>query len=108
MYRIVIDDERTFDMPISETLYCRSSNEGIHDLILADAVDELWLDHDLGGDDTGMKVVDFLCEKAFHGTPIQIGMIFVHSQNPVGSDAMVRSLERYGYNVKRVGLPGGK
>ncbi len=64
-------------------------------------IDELWLDHDLGGDDTIMPVVTLLEEAAFNGRPFQIGVVFVHSANPVGAETVVRSLGRWNYRVRR-------
>ncbi|GHF77361.1 hypothetical protein GCM10018790_64330 [Kitasatospora xanthocidica] len=64
-------------------------------------IDELWLDHDLGGDDTIMPVVTLLEEAAFNGRPFQIGAVLVHSANPVGAATVVRSLARWSYRVRR-------
>ncbi|MFC5666522.1 cyclic-phosphate processing receiver domain-containing protein [Kitasatospora misakiensis] len=64
-------------------------------------IDELWLDHDLGGEDTIMPVVALLEEAAFAGRPFRIGTVFVHSANPVGAQAVVRSLTRWSYRVRR-------
>ncbi|MCD0450550.1 hypothetical protein LO762_15320 [Actinocorallia sp. API 0066] len=64
-------------------------------------IDELWLDHDLGGDDSIMPVVALLEEAAFNGHPFQVGTIFVHSANPIGAETVVRVLTRWGYRVRR-------
>ncbi|WP_052866220.1 cyclic-phosphate processing receiver domain-containing protein [Streptomyces niger] len=64
-------------------------------------VDELWLDHDLGGDDSIMPVVTLLEEAAFDGRPFRIGTVFVHSANPIGAETVVRSLTRWNYRVRR-------
>ncbi|MER5886204.1 cyclic-phosphate processing receiver domain-containing protein [Streptomyces sp. NPDC001941] len=64
-------------------------------------VDELWLDHDLGGEDSIMPVVTLLEEAAFQGRPYRIGTVFVHSANPSGAETMVRSLARWNYRVRR-------
>jgi hypothetical protein len=64
-------------------------------------IDELWLDHDLGGDDTIMPVVTLMEEAAFSGRPFHIGTVFVHSANPIGADTVVRSLTRWNYHVRR-------
>ncbi|MBW8481314.1 cyclic-phosphate processing receiver domain-containing protein [Actinomadura parmotrematis] len=64
-------------------------------------VDELWLDHDLGGEDSIMPVVAVLEEAAFDGRPYDIGMIYVHSANPSGAETMTRALRRWGYPVRR-------
>lgn len=107
MYRLVVDDERTFkDFPDDDTLYARHSDTAIHILERGIRFDEVWLDHDLGGDDTVMKVVDFLVEHAVQYVEMNMFKfpIFVHSMNPVGAQNIVRALERY-YDVKRVPLP---
>ncbi|OPC77024.1 hypothetical protein B4N89_41350 [Embleya scabrispora] len=85
------------------TRIARTSGEGIR--LLREYrdrfVDELWLDHDLGGDDTILPVVTLLEEAAFHGHPFRIGTIFVHSANPIGAETVVRSLTRWNYRVQR-------
>lgn len=42
-------------------------------------LDELWLDHDLGGDDTIWPVVEILEQAAFEKRPSEIGVINAHS-----------------------------
>lgn len=85
------------------TRIARSSGEGIK--LLQEHrdsfIDELWLDHDLGGDDTISPVVTLMEEAAFNGRPFRIGMVFVHSANPIGAETVVRSLTRWNYHVRR-------
>jgi hypothetical protein len=85
------------------TRIARTSTEGVR--LLEEHrgryVDELWLDHDLGGDDSIMPVVTLLEEAAFHGRPFLIGTVFVHSANPIGAETVVRSLTRWNYRVRR-------
>jgi hypothetical protein len=85
------------------TRIARTSREGIQ--LLQEHrdgfIDELWLDHDLGGDDSIMPVVTVLEEAAFNGHPFQIGVIFVHSANPSGAETVVRVLKRWNYLVRR-------
>ncbi|MEE1821928.1 hypothetical protein PUR61_06940 [Streptomyces sp. BE20] len=85
------------------TQIARTSREGIQ--LLQEHrdsfIDELWLDHDLGGDDTIMPVVTLMEEAAFNGRPFQIGTVFVHSANPIGAETIVRSLTRWNYQVRR-------
>lgn len=95
-----IDDLR----PLSRaTRVARTSSDGVQLLheYRDRFIDELWLDHDLGGDDTIMPVVTLLEEAAFNGQPFRIGTVFVHSANPVGAETVVRSLTRWGYQVRR-------
>jgi hypothetical protein len=81
----------------------RTSHDGI--LLLQEhrhrTIDELWLDHDLGGHDSIMPVATLLEEAAFHGPPFRIGMIFVHSANPSGAETVVRVLKRWDHRVRR-------
>jgi hypothetical protein len=95
-----VDDLRS--LPIVTRL-ARTSRDGV--LLLEEhrdqAIDELWLDHDLGGDDSIMPVVALLEEAAFDGRPFQIGMVYVHSANPSGAETIVRVLRRWDYRVRR-------
>ncbi|WP_188273056.1 cyclic-phosphate processing receiver domain-containing protein [Streptomyces sp. CBMA152] len=85
------------------TRIARTSSEGIqllqehHDTF----IDELWLDHDLGGDDSILPVVTLMEEAAFNARPFRIGTVFVHSANPIGAETVVRSLARWSYRVRR-------
>lgn len=65
-------------------------------------IDELWLDHDLGGDSTTMPTIQWL-EVIAHNHPYHdfVGQVFVHSMNPGTARAMVKILERWHYNVIR-------
>ncbi|MGW5529360.1 cyclic-phosphate processing receiver domain-containing protein [Streptomyces xanthochromogenes] len=95
-----IDDLRALPRA---TRIARTSREGV-ELLLEHRdrfVDELWLDHDLGGDDSILPVVTVMEEAAFHGRPFRIGTVFVHSANPIGAETVVRSLTRWNYRVRR-------
>ncbi|WP_067830405.1 cyclic-phosphate processing receiver domain-containing protein [Actinomadura kijaniata] len=85
------------------TRVARTSRDGV--LLLREhrdrVIDELWLDHDLGGEDSIMPVVTLLEEAAFDGRPFRIGMIYVHSANPAGAETVVRALRRWHYPVRR-------
>ncbi|MYW63969.1 hypothetical protein GTY65_07780 [Streptomyces sp. SID8379] len=85
------------------TRIARSSREGV-DLLEEHRdtfIDELRLDHDLGGDDSIMPVVTLLAEAAFEGRPFRVGTVFVHSAHPIGAETVVRSLTRWSYRVRR-------
>lgn len=102
--RLIVDDERTFQM---DGTYVRTSKDAIA-MLCTGTWDEVWLDHDLGGEDTTMPVVDLLSRESFlYGdkNPHKDTVIYVHSQNPVGVDTIVRTLTRYGYDVRRTALP---
>lgn len=99
-----VDDLR----PLSRaTRVARTSSEGVE--LLQEYrdrfINELWLDHDLGGDDTIMPVVTLLEEAAFNGQPFRIGTVFVHSANPSGAETVVRSLTHWNYHVQRAAAP---
>ena len=59
--------------------------------------DEIWLDHDLGGDDTSMSIVDWLSERAFNDDPYPVKKVIVHTANRVGSKNIVSALNRWEY-----------
>ncbi|MGP3992116.1 cyclic-phosphate processing receiver domain-containing protein [Streptomyces sp. 3N207] len=85
------------------TRIARTSREGIQ--LLQEHrdsfIDELWLDHDLGGEDSILPVVTLMEEAAFSGRPFRIGTVFVHSANPIGAETVVRALIRWNYQVRR-------
>lgn len=63
---------------------------------------ELWFDHDLGGDDTSMRVVDFIDEKVFLNEYAPEGRIIrIQSANPRGVQDIRRALERYDFVFER-------
>jgi hypothetical protein len=62
-------------------------------------LDELWLDHDLGEDDTVWPVVEVLERAAFEDRPFDIGVIYVHSANPAGAAKIAQVLRHWGYRV---------
>ncbi len=114
---LVIDDERTFDVshvpPISnevptELNYARNSNDGLlaiakHCVAYTLHYGEelmLYLDHDLGGSDTILPVINFLVSVQVPG----IAWIKIHSQNPVSAD-YVQVLRHAGYICEKVSLP---
>lgn len=67
---------------------------------------ELWLDHDLGmlpdgRDHTTMPVVDALLAAAYDDHPYDIGLILLHTSNPVGAARMHQALAQAHYRVRR-------
>lgn len=122
---IVIDDERTFDINLGACIwYARTSNEGLAAVTRAwtnaalrygEYVEALYLDHDLGGEDTIMPVVDFLYVSGMKSgimnpsdvlrPPDFIENIYVHSQNPTAADTIVPLLSPLYNNVQRIPLP---
>jgi hypothetical protein len=89
---VLIDDLRTFTDGRSAQV-ARTSADGIALLGLyqSQRLDELWLDHDLGGDDTIWPVIEILERAAFAGHPFDISVIYIHSANPSGSESSYRS-----------------
>jgi hypothetical protein len=97
---ILVDDLRSFtDGRHAEV--ARTSTAGVELLERHQhqRVDELWLDHDLGGDDTIWPVVEVLERAAFDGRPYDIGVVTIHSANPAGAAKMAQALRRWGYRV---------
>lgn len=97
---VLVDDLRSFVDGRSADV-ARTSTAGVellercHDQRL----DELWLDHDLGEDDTIWPVVEVLERAAFEGRPFDVGLINIHSANPAGVAKMAQALRRWGYRV---------
>lgn len=91
MRRLVIDDLRIMRFPAR---YARTSAAAIEALADPAGYDEVWFDHDLGGDDTTRPVALWLEEQAFHGRGVAIGRCVVHTDNPVGRDVLRDQLTR--------------
>ncbi|WP_432984325.1 cyclic-phosphate processing receiver domain-containing protein [Dactylosporangium sp. CA-233914] len=98
--RLLIDDLRDFLDPAPAHV-ARTSAAGAELLRRhrAEPIDELWLDHDLGGEDTIWPVVELLERAAFDGEPFTITTIYVHSANPPGAAKVLQALRRWGYHV---------
>jgi hypothetical protein len=100
---ILVDDLRSFlDGRPAEV--ARGSAAGIELLHRhrRSRLDELWLDHDLGENDTIWPVVELLERAAFEEKPFDIGQILIHSANPAGARKMAQALERWAYPVRLV------
>ncbi|MEO3926630.1 cyclic-phosphate processing receiver domain-containing protein [Micromonosporaceae bacterium B7E4] len=97
---VLIDDLRSFVDGRSAEV-ARTSAAGVELLgrYRDEFLDELWLDHDLGGDDTIWPVVEILEQAAFEKRPFHIGVINVHSANPGGAAKIAQVLRRWGYRV---------
>ena len=90
---LFIDDERNIGGDDVQT--ARTSAEALQ-LLKSNSYDEIWFDHDLGGDDTTIPVVEYLAELAFNGAPYS-AKIVIHTANPVGRATIKRTLERWKY-----------
>jgi hypothetical protein len=99
---VLVDDVRGFrdERP---ALVARSSQEAQTLLEeLGDArIDDLWLDHDLVGDDTIRPVVDWMVKRAKAGSPLHVGQIHIHSSNVAAGHWMRLELEAADYRVTR-------
>lgn len=94
MKRLVIDDERTFsDTKVPDAVYARSSTEALRLLQGNTRYDEIWLDHDLGGEDTIRPVVHALQEMA-HFNMQPTDLVVIHTMNPVGRAYIRSALQR--------------
>jgi hypothetical protein len=98
--RVLVDDLRSFLDPAPAHV-ARTSAAGVEALRRHrhERIDELWLDHDLGGADTIWPVVEELERAAFDGSPFDIGTVFVHSANPPGAAKILLALRRWGYHA---------
>ncbi|MEU8022620.1 cyclic-phosphate processing receiver domain-containing protein [Micromonospora haikouensis] len=98
---ILIDDLRSFvDGRKAEVARTSAAGVQLLDQYRGRRLDELWLDHDLGGDDTIWPVVELLERAAFEGRPLDIGVVHVHSANPVGVTKIAQVLRHWGYHVR--------
>ncbi|MFC3739372.1 cyclic-phosphate processing receiver domain-containing protein [Paractinoplanes deccanensis] len=101
---VLVDDLRSFvDGRPAEV--ARTSSAGVelldrHRSHRSHRLDELWLDHDLGDDDTIWPVVEVLERAAFEGRPFDIGVVIIHSANPAGATKMAQVLRRWNYPVR--------
>ena len=98
---ILVDDLRSFvDGRSAEVARTSAAGVEVLERHRGRRIDELWLDHDLGGDDTIWPVVEVLELAAFEERPFDIGVILIHSANPPGGAKMLQALRRWGYGVR--------
>ncbi|MEV4642990.1 cyclic-phosphate processing receiver domain-containing protein [Actinoplanes sp. NPDC049548] len=98
---LLVDDLRSF-VDGRTAAVARTSAAGVELLERhrGQRIHELWLDHDLGGDDTIWPVVELLERAAFEGHPYDIGTIHIHSANPPGAAKIAQALARWGYSIR--------
>lgn len=94
-----MDDDPGRQLSAEDVIYARSSSHALQQLKQEQDWDEIWLDHDLGGDDSTMPVVDYLVERAIFEHPVAVRQIIVHTANPVGRAKIVQTLQSH-YPVK--------
>lgn len=93
---LVIDDEKSFPFPDDwDVVYARTLDGGYYCLDRIEFLDELWLDHDLGGEDTIRPLALMLAESAFNGMPYSIAEIVVCSLNLPGQRWIESTLSPY-------------
>ncbi|GGO14274.1 cyclic-phosphate processing receiver domain-containing protein [Micromonospora parathelypteridis] len=98
---VLIDDLRSFaDGRSAEVARTSAAGVDLLDRYRYRRLDELWLDHDLGGDDTIWPVVEVLERAAFDKRPFDVGVINVHSANPGGAAKIAQVLRHWGYPVR--------
>ncbi len=92
---LFIDDLR--EPPEGAWDVVRTSDEAIAFLEANGCPDLISFDHDLGGDDTAMRVVRWLIERDLDAPGfIPAGFAFrVHSANPIGAENIRSALGRY-------------
>lgn len=101
-YVLFIDDERDPPQNGNQWVVARSSDEAISIVKKLGMPDFISFDHDLGGDDTSMKFIDWLINMTldlYYGGYAREGIPFikdftVHSQNPVGAKNIEGKLNR--------------
>lgn len=105
--RVLVDDVRVF-RDGREALVARTSAEALTLLesLGGRRIDELWLDHDLVGDDTVQPLVDLLVAQAASGSPVPVGTILVHSANVRAGHRITVELAAAGYRAKRSFVAG--
>jgi len=85
-------------------VWSETAADCITNLTQAEAIGELWLDHDLGQEnyvnsnrpDCGMEVVRFLEQNELQ---LKINKIFVHSHNTYAAQQMTLALQKADYNA---------
>jgi hypothetical protein len=97
---VLVDDLRSFvDGRSAEVARTSAAGVALLDRYRDRRLDELWLDHDLGGDDTIWPVVEVLERAAYEDRRFDIGVIYVHSANPAGATKIAQVLRHWGYRV---------
>lgn len=90
---LMVDDMRLPNFPEEVTLVTNSKDA--LEIISSDRQwDYIYLDHDLGGDDTIRPVLDFLVKnkRDFSGS-----IVYIISSNPVGVNMIKTALDRAGF-----------
>lgn len=99
---VLIDDVRGFK-DARPALVARSSKEALRLLegLGRRRIDHLWLDHDLGGEDTIRPVIDVMVQLASTGSPLNVGQVHIHTANVGAGHQMGVELRTAGYPILR-------
>lgn len=99
---VLIDDTRCF-RDGRPCRVARSSATGVALLteLRQTRIDDLWLDHDLGGDDDIWPVIRLLEEAHLQAKPFDIGLVHVQASRSGPAHRMGISLRRAEYKVER-------
>lgn len=93
-YNLFLDDEREPYYNNSDTVICRSTAEAKKYVVANGMPSHLYLDHDLGGDDTAMVFLKWLANEYWDGTS-PIPDYSVHSSNPAGRANIISFMETW-------------
>lgn len=99
-YKMFVDDER---YPVTDDwVIARTSDEAIDYIVKYGIPTEMSLDHDLGGDDTVMRVLYEMIDMVLmDGIDFPPDFVYnVHSQNPVGAGNIRGLLDQFIKHVK--------
>jgi len=99
---VLIDDVRSF-RDARPALVARTSAAGVVLLesLRPTLIQDLWLDHDLGGEDTIWPVLRLLEDASLRGSPFDIGTVRIHAARSGPAHRMGVSLRRAGYRAER-------
>lgn len=79
--------------------FALSSSEAIQKLT-ENSYDLVFFDHDLGGNDTSMKVIDFFLEE----NQMRLTKAVVHTANPAGANKLCLALDRIADKVRKYSI----
>lgn len=88
--RLYLDDRR--EPTDGYDVLARTAARAIHHLKSGE-VTHLSLDHDLGGEETGMEVLDWIQREMTEGGFVPPEVMVAHSGNPAGRAALNRAIE---------------
>lgn len=104
MKRLIIDDLRIFHF--EDAVYARTSAEAIDQLFNHGPWEQVWWDHDLGGDDTAVRVLNWILYESdakalttWFSEQLEAAEHYVHTANPVGADRISGQLRDWGCTV---------